>query len=88
MKEKEKVLDLQLQPVQNHQNFSLDQQYRGQLTLILETGGKDEAVRIYDQILKENFHQKWYLKVCNNLGSILKYFNNLTRFSPKKIVEK
>ena len=67
MKEKEKVLNLQLQPVQCNKNLCLDKNYRGQLAFRLETGGKDEAVKIYDQIQKHEFHQKWYMKVCKSI---------------------
>ena len=67
VKEKEKVLNLQLQPVQCNKNLCLDKNYRGQLAFRLETGGRDEAVKIYDQIQKHEFHQKWYLKVCKSI---------------------
>ena len=64
MKDKEKVLDFQFQPVQTYQNYSLDKKYRGQLAFRLERGGKDEAVKMYDQIHKDNLYKKWHLKVC------------------------
>ena len=46
-------------------HFTLDKKYRGQLVFSLKTGGRDEAVKIYDQICKEKNHQTWYLKVCS-----------------------
>ena len=67
VKEKEKVYDIQLQPMQNHQNLSLDKNYRGQLAFRLETRGRDEAIKVYSQLNIDNSHQKWHLKVCKKL---------------------
>ena len=64
LKDKEEMLETKLHPL-NSQHFSLDKEYRGQLVLRLKTGGRDEAVKIYDQICKETNHQTWYLKVCS-----------------------
>ena len=61
-KRKEKEPDLNLQPV-HCQYFSLDREYRDILVLRLKAGGKDEAIKVYNQIRKE-FHQTWHLKVC------------------------
>ena len=64
VKEKEMIHDLALQSTHDHQNLSLDKGCRGQLAFRLESGGREEAVRIYDQIQKEELLQKWHLKVC------------------------
>ena len=63
LKDKEDMIDTKLHPIDS-QHFTLDREYRGQLVLRLKTGGRDEAVKIYDQICKETNHRTWYLKVC------------------------
>ena len=63
-KEGKREPDCTLQPI-HCQYFSLDQEYRALLVLRLEAGGREEAIKVYNQIHKEEFHQTWHLKVCN-----------------------
>ena len=74
------MLETKLHPL-NSQHFSLDKEYRGQLVLRLKTGGRDEAVKIYDQICKETNHQTWYLKVCS-FNMFIKMENIYTEHVP------
>ena len=48
------------------QYFSLDREYRALLVLRLKAGGRKEAIKVYNQVCKEQQYKTWHLKVCKN----------------------
>ena len=63
-KEKEKEPGFKMQPVQC-QHSLLDRKYRARLVLRLQNGRRKEAIKVYDQLQKEEFFQILHLKVCS-----------------------
>ena len=61
-KKKKKEPDFNMIPL-HCQYFSLDKEYRALLVLRLKDGGRKEAMKIYNQLHKEELHQTWHLKV-------------------------